>query len=69
MLKYAVIFLIISMLAGAMGFMNISAVARRVSFVLFGIFLAMAALVLLFFVLLDKATSQSVLMHALPMLA
>ncbi|MEP9378870.1 DUF1328 domain-containing protein [Aquabacter sp. CN5-332] len=69
MLKYAVIFLIISILAGAMGFMNISAVARRVSFVLFGVFLAMAALVLLFFVLLDKATSQSVLMYALPMLA
>ncbi|TCT03300.1 DUF1328 family protein [Aquabacter spiritensis] len=57
MLKYAIIFLIISMLAGAMGFMNISAIARRISFVLFGIFLALAALVLLFFVLLGNAVT------------
>lgn len=61
MLKYAVFFLIVSLLAGAMGFMNISAVARRISFVLFGLFLALAGLVLLFFILLDKATSQSAL--------
>lgn len=69
MLKYAVIFLIISMLAGAMGFMNISAIARRISFVLFGIFLALAGLVLVFFVLLDKATSESGLIHVLPVFA
>ncbi|OZB03993.1 MAG: DUF1328 domain-containing protein, partial [Rhizobiales bacterium 39-66-18] len=47
MLKYAIIFLVISMIAGAMGFFNVSAVARRISFVLFGIFIALAALVLL----------------------
>lgn len=62
MLKYAIFFLVVSMLAGAMGFMNISAVARRISFVLFGIFLALAGLVLLFFILLDKATSQGALL-------
>ncbi|MFG1463213.1 DUF1328 family protein [Xanthobacter sp. DSM 24535] len=56
MLKYAVIFLVISMIAGAMGFFNVSAVARRISFVLFAIFLGLAALVLLFFVLLGQAT-------------
>lgn len=65
MLKYAVIFLIVSMIAGALGFMNISALARRISLVLFGLFLGLALLVLLFFLLLDKVTEQ----HSLLMLA
>lgn len=69
MLKYAIFFLIVSMLAGAMGFMNISAVARRISLVLFGVFLALAALVLVFFILLDKATSQSLLLPLSSVLA
>ncbi|MBA4789779.1 MAG: DUF1328 domain-containing protein [Rhizobiales bacterium] len=69
MLKYAIFFLVVSMLAGAMGFMNISAVARRISLVLFGVFLALAALVLVFFILLDKATSQSSLMPLTSLLA
>ncbi|MFG1423773.1 DUF1328 domain-containing protein [Roseixanthobacter liquoris] len=62
MLKYAIIFLVISMIAGAMGFFNVSAVARRISFVLFGIFIALAALVLLAFVLLDHATGAAALL-------
>ena len=61
MLKYAVIFLILSMIAGAMGFITVSQVARRISLVLFGLFLVMALLVLGFFVLLDKATSTGAL--------
>ena len=69
MLKYAVIFLIISMIAGAMGFLNISAIARRISMVLFGLFLALAVLVFLFFVLLDKAVSAELVSLALPLLA
>ena len=69
MLKYAVIFLIISMIAGAMGFLNISAIARRISMVLFGIFLALAVLVFLFFVLLDRVTSAGVLEGALVLFA
>ncbi|MEW6122505.1 MAG: DUF1328 family protein [Pseudomonadota bacterium] len=69
MLKYAIFFLVVSMLAGAMGFMNISAVARRISLVLFGVFLALAALVLVFFILLDKATSESSLMPLTSLLA
>lgn len=69
MLKYAVIFLIVSMIAGAMGFMNISAIARRISMVLFGLFLALAVVVFLFFVLLDKATSSSLLDSAMVLLA
>ncbi|MDE1566919.1 DUF1328 domain-containing protein [Aquabacter sp. P-9] len=66
MLKYAVIFLIISVIAGALGFMNISALARRISLILFGLFLGLALLVLMFFLLLDKVTDQQALLIFLP---
>lgn len=62
MLKYAIIFLVISMIAGAMGFFTVSAVARRISFVLFGIFIALAALVLLAFVLLGQGVGSASLL-------
>ncbi len=45
MFKYAVIFLVISLLAGALGLTNASAVFRRISLVLFAIFFLMAAVV------------------------
>jgi uncharacterized membrane protein YtjA (UPF0391 family) len=35
MFKYAVIFLIISLIAGALGFTNASVIAKRISLVLF----------------------------------
>ncbi len=38
MLKYAVIFLIVSLVAGAVGLTNVSSVARTISMVLFGLF-------------------------------
>ena len=38
MFRYAVIFLIISLLAGGLGLTNISALAKRISFVLFALF-------------------------------
>jgi uncharacterized membrane protein YtjA (UPF0391 family) len=38
MFKWAVLFLVISLIAGALGFANISTFARRVAFVLFGLF-------------------------------
>ncbi|MCB4771103.1 DUF1328 domain-containing protein [Ancylobacter sp. Lp-2] len=38
MFKYAVIFLIISLIAGGIGFTGVSALARRISFILFGLF-------------------------------
>ena len=38
MFKFAVISLIISLIAGGIGLTNISLVARRISFVLFGLF-------------------------------
>lgn len=69
MLKYAVIFLILSLMAGSMGFITVSQVARRISLVLFSLFMVMALLVLGFFVLLDKATSTGALPAALSLFA
>ncbi len=65
MLKYAVIFLILSLIAGSMGFITVSRVARRISLVLFGVFMLMALLVVGFFVLLEKATSTGALPAAM----
>jgi uncharacterized membrane protein YtjA (UPF0391 family) len=45
MFKFAVIFLIISILAGAVGLTNVSQMARRVSMVLFALFFLMAAVI------------------------
>jgi uncharacterized membrane protein YtjA (UPF0391 family) len=39
MLKYAIIFLIISLIAGALGLTNVSQLAKRISLVLFALFL------------------------------
>jgi uncharacterized membrane protein YtjA (UPF0391 family) len=41
MFTYAVIFLIISLIAGALGLTNISAVAKRISLILFALFFLM----------------------------
>ena len=38
MLRLAIIFLVISLVAGAFGFINVSDVTRRISFVLFALF-------------------------------
>jgi uncharacterized membrane protein YtjA (UPF0391 family) len=38
MLRWAIIFLIISLVAGGFGFANISDFTRKVSFILFGLF-------------------------------
>jgi uncharacterized membrane protein YtjA (UPF0391 family) len=38
MLRMAIIFLVISLVAGAFGFINISEITRRISFVLFALF-------------------------------
>jgi uncharacterized membrane protein YtjA (UPF0391 family) len=39
MLKYAIVFLIISIIAGALGLTNVSQLAKRISLVLFALFL------------------------------
>ena len=43
MLKWAIFFLVISMIAGALGFTGIAAGAARISKILFGVFLLIAA--------------------------
>lgn len=45
MFKFAVLFLIVSLVAGAVGLTNVSQVARRISFALFALFFLMAAVV------------------------
>jgi uncharacterized membrane protein YtjA (UPF0391 family) len=44
MFKFAVMFLVISLVAGALGLTNISVVAKRIAMVLFALFFLMAAL-------------------------
>lgn len=38
MLKYAIVFLILSLVAGAFGLTNISSIAKKISLILFGLF-------------------------------
>ena len=47
MLKWAAIFFVISLIAGALGFAGVAAGARRISLVLFGVFLAIAVVLIL----------------------
>jgi uncharacterized membrane protein YtjA (UPF0391 family) len=61
MLKYALIFLVISLLAGAIGFTGISNVARRISLVLFGLFFLGFLLLIGFALLVDRAVESSLL--------
>lgn len=55
MIKYAVIFLIVSIIAGAVGFTNVSAVARRISLLLFALFFVGFLLLIGFAMLVDQA--------------
>jgi uncharacterized membrane protein YtjA (UPF0391 family) len=60
MFKYAVIFLIISLVAGAFGMANVSAIAKRISLILFALFFLLAAIVFgLAFVIGQAITSHS----------
>ena len=55
MLKYAIIFLIISLIAGALGLTNVSAIAKRISLLLFGLFFIVFLILLGFALLVEKA--------------
>ncbi len=57
MLRWAIIFLVISLAAGSLGLANISELARKISFILFGIFFAGFLLVLGFALLVAGAAS------------
>ena len=46
MLKWAIIFLVISLVAGALGFTGLAAGAARIAKILFGIFLAIFVILL-----------------------
>jgi len=55
MLRLAIIFLIISLIAGALGLVNISTVARRISMFLFALFFLIAAVLFGIVVLVGEA--------------
>jgi uncharacterized membrane protein YtjA (UPF0391 family) len=47
MLKWALIFLVVSLVAGALGFTGIASGAKSISKILFGLFLALFVLLIL----------------------
>jgi uncharacterized membrane protein YtjA (UPF0391 family) len=55
MLKWALIFLVISLVAGALGFTGLAAGAAKIARILFGIFLALFLIVLVLALLLGEA--------------
>jgi uncharacterized membrane protein YtjA (UPF0391 family) len=52
MLKWAIIFLIISLVAGFFGFTNVASGAKTISLVLFATFLALFVIIMIFGVFL-----------------
>jgi uncharacterized membrane protein YtjA (UPF0391 family) len=59
MFKWAVLFLVLSLIAGAMGFTNVSDIAKRISLVLFTLFFVMFLGLLLFAWLVADALQGS----------
>jgi uncharacterized membrane protein YtjA (UPF0391 family) len=55
MLKFAIIFLVISLIAGALGLTNVSVTAKRISMVLFALFFLIAAAIFGMVVLIGEA--------------
>ena len=55
MLRWALIFFVISLVAGALGFTGVASGARRIAKILFGLFLAIAIVVVLIAVLIGQA--------------
>ena len=55
MIQWALIFLVISIIAGALGFTGVASGARRIAKILFGLFLAIAVVVLLIALLIGQA--------------
>jgi uncharacterized membrane protein YtjA (UPF0391 family) len=64
MLKYAVVFLIISLIAGAVGLTNISVIARRISMVLFALFFLMFLAIVGLALLVGEALSEGAALPA-----
>lgn len=55
MLRWALIFFVISLVAGALGFTGVASGARRIAKILFGLFLVIAVVVLLIALLIGQA--------------
>jgi uncharacterized membrane protein YtjA (UPF0391 family) len=55
MLKWALIFLVVSLIAGALGFTGVASGAARISKILFGIFLAIFVIFLVLALLAGEA--------------
>ncbi|MDB5592466.1 DUF1328 domain-containing protein [Enterovirga sp.] len=55
MLKWAVIFFVVSLIAGALGFTGIAAGAGRIARILFGLFLALAVIVVIIAIAIGQA--------------
>jgi uncharacterized membrane protein YtjA (UPF0391 family) len=64
MFKYAVIFLIISLVAGALGRTNVSAIAKRISLILFAVFFLVFLILLGFAFLVGEAIDHTWLVPA-----
>ena len=67
MFKFAIVFLIISLVAGAIGMTNVSLIAKRISFIFFGLFFIGFLALLLFAYLLGAAFNageHASLLHA-----
>ncbi len=60
MLKYAIVFLIISLIAGALGLTNISRIAKRISLVLFALFFLLFLLIVGLILLIGEAIERPV---------
>jgi uncharacterized membrane protein YtjA (UPF0391 family) len=59
MLKYAIIFLIVSLVAGALGLTKVSAVAKRISLILFALFFVVFLILLGFALLVGQALDHA----------
>ncbi len=61
MLKFAVVALVISLLAGAIGMTTVSAIAQRISLILFGLFFLGFLLLLALALFVDKMMHTAML--------
>jgi len=66
MFRYAVIFLVISLVAGAVGLTNVSAIAKRISMVLFAIFFVIFLALFGVAYLIGEAIEHSSFVPAVP---
>lgn len=63
MLKWAILFLILSIVAGAIGFTNVSAIAKRIAMVLFAIlFLGFLALLAFAWIIGEAISTNRVIL-------